>query len=98
MPKTNQPRASDTAKWIGIAGAGIGVLTLLWTIASHFIPRAEAPEVLRRNAASAPSSSEVKMFGSGNIAIGQVSGGSVIIGSTPTSPPSAPASVKSQNR
>ena len=88
--KNQTPPSSGAPQWTYIVGA-IGVIgTLIWAIASHFIPKAETPPAKPVAPASAPAAPApaISVSGSGNATVvGSMTGGSISVNA-----PAAPAS------
>ena len=81
VPASNT--ASVLPRWLLILGALVPVVGLLWTVASHFIPKTEAdkpaasptPAASAQPAAALPNIS-VSVSGAGNVGVG-VNNGSI---------------------
>jgi hypothetical protein len=72
----SRPIAGQVPAWTYRLGALIAGLTLAWTVASHFVPRAEAPPPPKPSAATV----EVHAVGPGSVGIGVMTDGHIKVG------------------
>ena len=77
-------------RWTYVAGAAVAVVGLIWSIASHFVPKPDLPKPI-----GAAPSPHVSVSGVGSVGVGTMSGGAISVG-VPASPTTlAPAKAAS---
>ena len=86
MAAAKNPADSGAPKWTYVVATLVAVGTLVWAVASHFIPKAEESKPAGAGGTS------VTVSGSGNVAVGTMSGGQISVGSGGAAAPASGAS------
>ncbi len=84
--KTKPNTPSGAPRWTYAVGAIVGAATLIWAIASYFIPKPEPAKPAPATPAAAPASS-VTVSGDGSVGVGTMQGGTINIGGGTPPPP-----------
>ena len=70
--------SSGIPRWTYVTGTILGICTLLWAVASHFIPKSESTK--HEGSPGSQGAASVSVSGSGSVGVGNMSGGAITLG------------------